>query len=152
MSPSKHSTMPAAIWTIGHSTRPIEEFLGFTCHQPRTSVFPTDGSASSLVRGTNPSVRQGSTRNDARRTFDRYHGLQALGGSRQASPDSPRLCGQRLVSRVMPIQCRAWNSKRGRDQLEKRPINRSRRGCARSCYGGVFHRSRSHTALCVLGL
>jgi len=28
MSSLKHSKMPATIWTIGHSTRPIEEFLG----------------------------------------------------------------------------------------------------------------------------
>jgi uncharacterized protein (DUF488 family) len=77
---------PVTIWTIGHSTRPLEDFLGLLASYaienvadvrsfPGSRRYPQYGklelSASLAAHGL------------------RYHWLPALGGRRRVSPDSP---------------------------------------------------------------
>jgi uncharacterized protein (DUF488 family) len=86
MSPSKHSKTSATIWTIGHSMRPIEEFLGLLTGArikviadmrsfPGSRKYPQYGNAALAATLGTHSIG--------------YHWLQALGGRRSVSPDLP---------------------------------------------------------------
>lgn len=80
--------MPARIWTIGHSTRPIEEFLGLLIGArvkvvadvrsfPGSRKYPQYGKEALAATLATHSIG--------------YHWLQALGGRRRVSPDSGML-------------------------------------------------------------
>lgn len=86
MSPSQVVEMPATIWTIGHSTRPIEEFLALLAGShieviadvrsfPGSRKYPQFGKEELAATLTTHAIS--------------YHWLQALGGRRRALPDSP---------------------------------------------------------------
>src|ERR1700726_4680926 len=86
MSPSKHSKLPAPVWTIGHSTRPIEEFVGLLAGArikviadvrsfPGSRKYPQYGKEALAATLATHAIG--------------YHWLQALGGRRRVSPDSP---------------------------------------------------------------
>src|SRR5258708_31803 len=116
MSPSKHSTMPAAIWTIGHSTRPIEEFLGLLA-KARIEVvadvrsFP--GSRKNPQYGKEALVATLAAHSIG------YQWLQALGGRRQASPDSPNTVWRNASFRGYADYMSSVEFERGRAQLEE---------------------------------
>jgi uncharacterized protein (DUF488 family) len=78
--------MPATIWTIGHSTRPIEEFLGLLAGArigaiadvrsfPGSRKYPQYGKEALAATLATHAIS--------------YHWLQALGGRRRVLPDSP---------------------------------------------------------------
>ena len=86
MSPPKRSQMPARIWTIGHSTRPIDEFLNLLAGArikviadvrrfPGSRKYPQYGKEALAATLATHAIG--------------YHWLQALGGRRRVSPDSP---------------------------------------------------------------
>src|SRR5665213_1959924 len=86
MRPSKPTRMPATIWTIGHSTRPIEEFLGLLAGVrikviadvrsfPSSRKYPQYGKEVLAATLATQSIG--------------YYWLQALGGRRRVLPDSP---------------------------------------------------------------
>ena len=74
------------IWTIGHSTRPLEEFLGLLAEyriQTLADVRSVPGSRKHTQYG-----KQALAETLAAHAID-YHWLQSLGGRRRALPDSP---------------------------------------------------------------
>jgi uncharacterized protein (DUF488 family) len=86
MSPSVASAAPTTIWTIGHSTRPIGEFLGLLC-AARIDIVAD-------VRSFPGSRKYPQYGKEALATTLAAHGigyewLPALGGRRRVAPDSP---------------------------------------------------------------
>jgi uncharacterized protein (DUF488 family) len=86
MSPSKHFTMPATIWTIGHSTRPIEEFLSLLAGAKIKLIADVRSFPSSRKY---PQYRKEALAATLATHAIGYHWLRALGGRRRVSPDSP---------------------------------------------------------------
>src|SRR5665213_774815 len=87
MAPSKQPKMPATIWTIGHSTRPIEEFqelLAGARIKVIADVRSFPGSRKYPQYGKEALAATLATRSIG------YQWLQALGGRRRVSPDSPK--------------------------------------------------------------
>jgi uncharacterized protein (DUF488 family) len=88
MSPATDIEDPATVWTVGHSVRPIEAFLGLLAGAaievvadvrsfPGSRRFPQYGRE--LLQATLATQGIG------------YHWLPALGGRRKALPDSPNV-------------------------------------------------------------
>ena len=85
MSTSAHSATPARIWTIGHSTRPLEEFLSLLAASrieaiadvrsfPGSRKYPRYGKEALATTLAGHAIG--------------YHWLPALGGRRRVLPDS----------------------------------------------------------------
>src|SRR5579864_1408049 len=86
MSPSAALAAPMTIWTIGHSTRPIEEFLGLlsgTGIEEIADVRSFPGSRKYPQYGKKPLATTLAAHGIA------YDWLPALGGRRRVSRDSP---------------------------------------------------------------
>ena len=86
MPPSATFAAPTTIWTIGHSTRPLEQFLGL--------LAGARIAASADVRSFPGSRKYPQYGKEALATTLAAHGigycwLPALGGRRRVSPDSP---------------------------------------------------------------
>jgi uncharacterized protein (DUF488 family) len=86
MSPSAPLAAPTTIWTIGHSTRPIEEFLGLLSGARIDTIAD--------VRSFPGSRKYPQYGKEALATTLAAHGigydwLPALGGRRRVAPDSP---------------------------------------------------------------
>src|ERR1700719_3528765 len=100
MSTSAHLTTPTAIWTIGHSTRSIEEFLSLLAGsriEVITDVRSFPGSRKYPQYG-----REALAATLVAHAIG-YHWLPALGGRRRVSPDSPNIAWRNdLVSRNTP--------------------------------------------------
>lgn len=86
MSKSAHSAQPETVWTIGHSTRSLEEFLSLLGGArieaiadvrsfPGSRKFPQFGKEALATTLAGHAIG--------------YHWLPALGGRRRVSPDSP---------------------------------------------------------------
>jgi uncharacterized protein (DUF488 family) len=81
-------TSGSTVWTIGHSTRPLDEFLGLLAHHRIEAVAD--------VRRFPGSRRQSQYAEAALRAALAEHGivyrwLPALGGRRRPLPDSPNI-------------------------------------------------------------
>jgi uncharacterized protein (DUF488 family) len=92
-------TMGSAIWTIGHSTRPLNASLELLAHYRLEGV--TD------VRRFRGSRRQPQYAEAALRTVlaehgFAYHWLPALGGRRRPRPDSPNIAWRNARFPAMP--------------------------------------------------
>jgi len=88
MLPTAPLAPPTTIWTIGHSTRSIEEFLGLLAESRIEAIadvrsFP--GSRKYPQYG-----REALAATLAAQAIG-YHWLPALGGRRRVSPDSPNI-------------------------------------------------------------
>jgi uncharacterized protein (DUF488 family) len=88
MSPSATSAAPTTIWTIGHSTRPIEEFLGLLSGARIVTIAD--------VRSFPGSRKYPQYGKEALGATLAAHGigyewLPALGGRRRVAPDSPNI-------------------------------------------------------------
>jgi uncharacterized protein (DUF488 family) len=88
MSPTATLAAPATIWTIGHSTRSIEEFLSLLAEyriEVVADVRSFPGSRKYPQYG-----KEALTASLAAQAIG-YHWLPALGGRRRPSPDSPNI-------------------------------------------------------------
>jgi uncharacterized protein (DUF488 family) len=141
--------MPATIWTIGHSTRPIEEFLGLLAEARIEAVadvrsFP--GSRKNPQYGRESLVTTLSAHSIG------YHWLQSLGGRRRASPDSPNTVWRNASFRGYADYMSSLEFERGLAQLE----DAARKAhTAMMCSEAVWwrcHRSMIADALCVRGI
>ena len=86
MSKSAHSAKPETFWTIGHSTRPLEEFLSLLAGSRIEAIadvrsFPGSRKYPQYGKDALAATLAGRAIG--------YQWLRALGGRRRASPDSP---------------------------------------------------------------
>jgi uncharacterized protein (DUF488 family) len=149
MSPSKHAKMPATIWTIGHSTRSIEEFLGLLAGSrieviadvrsfPGSRKYPQYGKEALAATLATHSIG--------------YHWLQALGGRRRVSPDSPNTAWRNTSFRGYADYMSSTEFAHGLAQLL---IVAGKTRTAMMCAEAVWwrcHRSMIADALCVHGI
>ncbi len=149
MSRSKPAKMPVTIWTIGHSTRPIGEFLGLLAAAriqliadvrsfPASRKYPQYGKESLAAMLAKHAVD--------------YRWLQALGGRRRVSPDSPNTAWRNASFRGYADYMASADFERGLTQL----LNiASKSRTAIMCAEAVWwrcHRSMIADALCVRGI
>jgi uncharacterized protein (DUF488 family) len=137
------------IWTVGHSVRPIEEFLGLLTGAgievvadvrsfPGSRRFPHYGREA--LQGTLASHAIG------------YHWLPALGGRRKASPDSPNVAWRNASFRGYADYMSGPDFAAGLGQLL---AIASDARAAIMCSEAVWwrcHRSMIADALCVRGI
>jgi uncharacterized protein (DUF488 family) len=149
MSRSAKPATPAAIWTIGHSTRPIEEFLGLLTG-PRIQVIADVRS----FPGSRKYPQYGKEALAATLAAHSigYHWLQALGGRRRVSPDSPNTAWRNVSLRGYADYMSSTEFEHGLTQLLKVA---SQARTAIMCAEAVWwrcHRSMIADALCVRGI
>jgi uncharacterized protein (DUF488 family) len=146
---SKHSKMPATIWTIGHSIRPIEEFLGLLT-ESRIRVVADVRS----FPGSRKYPQYGKDALEATlatHAID-YHWLKALGGRRRESPDSPNTAWRNASFRGYADYMSSEEFEHGLAQLLKVASNaRTAIMCAEAVWWRC-HRSMIADALCVCGI
>ncbi len=137
------------VWTIGHSTRPVEAFLGLLagCHIetlvdvrrfPGSRKYPQYGQDALAVTLAQHAIG--------------YHWLRALGGRRPASPDSPNTAWRNASFRGYADYMASAGFAQGLDQL----LGLARQSrTALMCAEAVWwhcHRSMIADALCVRGI
>ena len=137
------------VWTIGHSTRPIEEFLGLLAQYrietiadvrsfPGSRKYPQYGKAA--LAATLAAHALG------------YHWLQALGGRRRVSPESPNTAWRNASFRGYADYMISGEFAQGLDQfLELVSQSRTALMCAEAVWWRC-HRSMIADALCVCGI
>jgi uncharacterized protein (DUF488 family) len=149
MSASVHLAAPTQIWTIGHSTRSIEEFLsllGGSRIEMVADVRSFPGSRKYPQYG-----REALTATLSAHAID-YRWLPALGGRRKASPDSPNTAWRSASFRGYADYMSTTEFAQGLSELLK--VSDKAR-TALMCSEGVWwrcHRSMIADALCVRGI
>ncbi len=149
MSTSAHLTTPAAIWTIGHSTRSIESFLSLLAGSGIQAIadvrsFPGSRKYPQYGRETLAATLVAHSIG--------YHWLPALGGRRKPTPDSPNTAWRNASFRAYADYMSTPEFAQGLDQL----LEVSSRGrTAIMCSEAVWwrcHRSMIADALSVRGI
>jgi uncharacterized protein (DUF488 family) len=149
MSTSVPLAVPTAIWTIGHSTRSIEEFLSLLA-QSRIEAIADVRS----FPGSRKYPQYGREALDATlvaHAID-YHWLPGLGGRRRASPDSPNTAWRNASFRGYADYMSSTEFAQGLVELLE-VSNKAR--TAIMCSEAVWwrcHRSMIADALCVRGI
>src|SRR5439155_25447608 len=149
MSTSAHLIRPTTIWTIGHSTRPLEEFLALLAASsieaiadvrsfPASRKFPQYGKealAATLARHATG-----------------YHWLPALGGRRRTFAGSPNTVWHNASFRGYADYMASAQFAQGLSQLiEMAAHARTAVMCAEAVWWRC-HRSMIADALCVRGI
>jgi uncharacterized protein (DUF488 family) len=149
MSSSAPSAAPTTIWTVGHSTRAIEEFLSLLAGSRIEAI--TD------VRSFPGSRRYPQYGRDALAATLAahaigYHWLPALGGRRRASPDSPNTAWRNASFRGYADYMSSTEFAQGlAGLLEVSNKARTAIMCSESLWWRC-HRSMIADALCVRGI
>ncbi len=149
MAASRQQAEAATIWTIGHSTRPIEEFLDLLQTYRVEAVadvrrFP--GSRKHPQYGQRALALALGTRGVA------YEWLEALGGRRPASADSPNTAWRNAAFRGYADYMASAAFAQGMTQLlELASGSRTALMCAEAVWWRC-HRSLIADALCVRGI
>lgn len=137
------------VWTIGHSTRPIEEFLRLLAQYrieaiadvrsfPGSRKYPQYGKEA--LAATLAAHALG------------YHWLQALGGRRHVAPDSPNTAWRNASFRGYADYMAGAGFAQGLDQfLELASQSRTALMCAEAVWWRC-HRSMIADALCARGV
>ena len=149
MSLSAALAAPTTIWTIGHSTRPIEEFLGLLSGARIETIAD--------VRSFPGSRKYPQYGKEALTTTLAAHGigydwLPALGGRRRVSPDSPNTTWRNASFRGYADYMSSPDFAQGLDQLIQLG---SQARTAIMCAEAVWwrcHRSMIADALSVRGI
>ena len=149
MSSSAPSAAPTRIWTIGHSTRAIEEFLSLLAGSRIEAIadvrsFP--GSRRYPQYG-----REALAATLAAHAIG-YHWLPALGGRRRASPDSPNTAWRNASFRGYADYMSSAEFAQGLAELSE-VSNKARTTimCSEALWWRC-HRSMIADALCVRGI
>ena len=149
MSNSAPSAAPTTIWTIGHSTRAIEEFLSLLAGSRIEAIadvrsFP--GSRRYPQYG-----REALAATLAAHAIG-YHWLPALGGRRRASPDSPNTAWRNASFRGYADYMSSTQFAQGLAELSE-VSNKARTAimCSEALWWRC-HRSMIADALCVRGI
>jgi uncharacterized protein (DUF488 family) len=149
MLPNATLAAPKTIWTIGHSTRPIEEFLAILAEfriEVIADVRSFPGSRRYPQYG-----REALAATLAARAIG-YHWLPALGGRRKVSPDSPNVAWRNASFRGYADYMSTPEFAQGVVQLLEIA---SKARTAIMCSEAVWwrcHRSMIADALCVRGI
>ena len=137
--------MPATIWTIGHSTRPIEEFLSLLAGARIKVVADVRSFPGSRKY---PQYCKEALAETLATYSIGYHWLQSLGGRRRAMPDSPNTAWRNASFRGYADYMSSTEFERGLTQLLKVA---SQSHTAIMCAEAVWwrcHRSMIADALC----
>ena len=149
MSTSSLSTALTTIWTIGHSTRPLEEFLSLLAEFRITAIadvrsfpgsrkYPQYGKEALATTLTGHAIG--------------YHWLPALGGRRRVSPDSQNTAWRNVSFRGYADYMSSAEFAHGLLQLLQVGSNaRIAMMCAEAPWWRC-HRSMIADALCVRGI
>ncbi len=149
MATSKQPVGPATIWTIGHSTRPLDEFLGLLDEyriQAIADVRRFPGSRKYPQYGTDALAAT-----LAARAIDCLW-LEALGGRRRAAPNSPNTAWRNPSFRGYADYMASAGFAQGlADLLDVSRRSRTALMCAEAVWWRC-HRSMIADALCVRGI
>jgi uncharacterized protein (DUF488 family) len=141
--------IPAKIWTIGHSTRELEEFLGLLVKfriEALVDVRSFPGSR------RHPQFVKDALAASLRERQIEYAWLPALGGRRRASPDSPNTAWRNAAFRGYADYMSTAEFARGLQQLlDLASRARTVIMCAEALWWRC-HRSMIADALCVRGI
>ena len=149
MSPSAHLALSETIWTIGHSTRPIEDFLGLLAGSrieviadvrsfPGSRKYPQYGKEALAATLAAHAIG--------------YHWLPTLGGRRRVSPDSPNTAWRNASFRGYADYMSTAEFEKGlATLLELSSKARTAIMCAEAVWWRC-HRSMIADALCVRGI
>lgn len=141
--------LPKTIWTIGHSTRPIEEFLGLLPEYHIEAIadvrsFP--GSRKYPQYG-----KEALAQTLSEHGID-YHWFQILGGRRRVMPDSPNTAWRNASFRAYADYMASPEFTQGLAELmELASKSRTAIMCAEAVWWRC-HRSMIADALCVRGI
>jgi uncharacterized protein (DUF488 family) len=148
MATSAQQSGDATIWTIGHSTRPIEEFLELL----RASRVETIAVRSFPGSRKYPHYGQQALAATLAARDIGYAWLPALGGRRRASPDSPNTAWRNAAFRgYADYMASAAFAQGMRQLLELARDSRIALMCAEAVWWRC-HRSLIADALCVRGI
>ena len=145
----QHAPAPAMIWTVGHSTRGLEEFLSLLAKfriEALADVRSFPGSRKY------PQYGKESLAATLRSRAIEYHWLRELGGRRRASPNSPNTEWRNAAFRGYADHMGTAEFTRGlRQLLELASEARTVIMCAEALWWRC-HRSMIADALCVRGV
>ncbi|MEO7063030.1 MAG: DUF488 domain-containing protein [Dokdonella sp.] len=149
MAKQKQPADPATIWTIGHSTRPLDEFLGLLAEyqiQAIADVRRFPGSRKYPQYGTDALAATLEAHAIG------YHWLEALGGRRRVAPDSLNTAWRNASFRGYADYMASAEFAHGLAELLD-IANRSRTAvmCAEAVWWRC-HRSMISDVLCVRGI
>lgn len=138
-----------AIWTIGHSTHPIEEFIALLAECGVETVADIRSHPGSRKY---PQFGQEALASSLRNNGIAYYWLQALGGRRKAAADSPNTVWRNASFRGYADYMSTPEFKRGLNELlEVAAQSRTALMCAEAVWWRC-HRSMVSDALCVQGI
>jgi len=146
---SEHPKKSATIWTIGHSTRPLEEFLNLLA-QHRIEALADVRSFPGSRRY--PQYDKEQLAKSLNELGIAYHWVRALGGRRPTSPDSPNTGWRNASFRGYADHMGSSEFARGLGELIDLG-SQARTGvmCAEALWWRC-HRSLIADALCVRGI
>jgi uncharacterized protein (DUF488 family) len=149
MSSSAPSAAPTTIWTIGHSTRAIEEFLSLLAGSRIEAIVDVRSFPGS--RRYPQYGREALAATLAAHAIG-YHWLPALGGRRRASPDSPNTTWRNASFRGYADYMSSTEFAQGLAELSE-VSNKARTAimCSEALWWRC-HRSMIADALCVRGI
>jgi uncharacterized protein (DUF488 family) len=149
MSSSAPSAAPTTIWTIGHSTRAIEEFLSLLAGSRIEAIVDVRSFPGS--RRYPQYGREALAATLAAHAIG-YHWLPALGGRRRASPDSPNTTWRNASFRGYADYMSSAEFAQGLAELSE-VSNKARTTimCSEALWWRC-HRSMIADALCVRGI
>jgi uncharacterized protein (DUF488 family) len=149
MSSSAPSAAPTTIWTIGHSTRAIEEFLSLLAGSRIEAIVDVRSFPGS--RRYPQYGREALAATLAAHAIG-YHWLPALGGRRRASPDSPNTTWRNASFRGYADYMSSTEFAQGLAELSE-VSNKARTAimCSEALWWRC-HRSMIADALCMRGV
>jgi uncharacterized protein (DUF488 family) len=149
MPTSEDLPTPATIWTIGHSTRPLKEFLGLLAGSRIESIVDVRSFPGSRKY---PQYGKEALAATLAAHAIGYHWLPALGGRRRVSPNSPNTAWRNTSFRGYADYMASAQFAQGLVQLlERARKSRTAMMCAEAVWWRC-HRSMIADALCVRGI
>lgn len=149
MRTTTHPADPSTIWTIGHSTRPIEEFLGLLDGNRIETIADVRSFPGSRKY---PQYGKEALAKTLAEYAIGYHWMGALGGRRRVSPNSPNTAWRNASFRGYADYMASSEFVQGLTQLlELASKARTAIMCAEAVWWRC-HRSMIADALCVRGV
>lgn len=143
------TTMNRTVWTIGHSTRPLNTFLALLEHYQIESVADVRRFPGSQRQ---PQYGQAALETALIENGSAYHWISALGGRRRPRPDSPNIAWRNVQFRGYADYIASKEFEEGLDELlEVAGRLRATMMCAEAVWWRC-HRALIADVLCVRGI